>query len=506
MAVFGIPEFLDLVEEILAEVKKHRPGASTAPGSNADVQGWTLAHVAHGLHLHLKYGLLHQLIPTKSSGWLLSAWAWLFGLDNGSGGYGRILLRGSTVDAGFTFEAEAGPGWPDLQDEVFTDSAGQRFKINESYTPTGGGTTPALDVIALDTGHSTNIETWRGETYTWESTPNKMLATITQTVDLDGGADKEQDAALRARLAEHLQSPAMGGNWPHWKRIAQEASPGNIDAWIWEGLHNDTDGYGCTDIACTQRGEDGTAKNLESTDALYDTIEAAFELLVMYGALYRARFLDCTGVLLDVELTLTLNASAAPSQRCDFDAEAHKFTVASYHVANKTITCSADCHEVISVGDRVMIYGAQTIVTKVGTADGLAADTMFEVYKWFTTFHAEINPFPWTAGYTPEVTHHVYSGGGLILDCVRSLREDVFRPLGPHKGTAGVSAPIPGWEHMFRLQNAQAAMIGVGDAAGEAVIIDAAIAQPAADQAPSTGNDTNVYFLMPDELIVWEAK
>ncbi len=506
MALFEIPSVATLLEEILGKIKEKRPGAGTAPGSDADVQGWTLAHVVHGLHLHLKYGLLHNLIPTKSSGWVLSAWAWLFGLSDGSGGYGRIIARGSSVDAGFTFIADAGPGWVDLQDEVFTDSAGQQFKINESYTPVGAGATPALDVIAVTTGESTNIEVWHGESYTWESTPAKMLGTIVQAVDLDGGADKELDGPLRARLAERLQSAPMGGNWSHWREIAQEASAGNIDAWVWEGNHNDPDGYGSTDIACTQRSEDGSAKALKSTNALYDTVDAALVAQVMYGALFRARFLDSSVDLRDVELTLTLNDSATDSQRCDWDAEAVKFTTAAFHVVNKTITCNANCHETISVGDRVMVYSGQAVVTAVGLAGGLGANTMFEVSVWFTTYDAESNPFPWPTAYTPAVTDHVYSGGGIIMDCVRALREKIFRPLGPYRGSAGTSAPQPGWNDVLRLQNIQAAMIAVGDAAGEAVVIDTTIAVPAADETPAAGSDTEVFFLAPDELIVWEAK
>ncbi len=510
MATFEPPEHEDLVTEILAKVKDRRPGAATGPGSDADVQSWSLAHVVHGLHLHLKYGVLYQLIPTRASGWAADAWAWLFGLPDGSGGYGRILARGSTVEAGFTFVADTGPGWVDLDGEIFTDSAGQRYQINESYTPAASGTTSALDVIALDTGSSTNIEVWQGESYTWESTPTQMTDTITQTVDLDGGASAEQNAELRARLAELLQAPPMGGNWPHWRSIAEGASPGNVDAWVWEGQHNDATGYGCTDIACTQRGElgfNGQDKEIESTDALYDTIDAALEIGVMYGALFRMRLLDSNTDVQDIELAITLNSGASDGQRCDFDAETAALTISAYHAGDQSITCSADCTGYISVGDRVILYNAQAVVRSVGIAGGHAADTMFDVDVWFDTYDAEDNPYPWGSGFNPiSAAYNICSGGGVIMDCMRAIMGDVFEPLGPYKGSADVAAPIPGWDDTLRLQAIQSALIVAGDAAGEGVVVDVDITTPAVDTEPQTGNDTDVYFMAPGEITIWESK
>jgi uncharacterized phage protein gp47/JayE len=508
MGIFDIPSYSTLITEILEEIKSKIPGIATSEGSDADVLATSLAHVSNSQHIHLKYGLLYNLIPTKSSGWVLSAWMWLFGLSNGSGGYGRIVARGSTVDAGFTFVAGAGPGWVDLNGAVFTDSAGQRFQINESYTPTGAGTTSALDVISLDTGLSTNLETWRGETFTWESTPAQMEATITQTVDLDGGADYEEDAPGRARLARHLQSPSMGGNWPQWQEIAEEAVAGSIDAWVWEGAHNATDGYGTTDIACTQRGEDGSAKQIESTDALYDTINDALLLYVMYGALFRVRFLDSNEDTQDVTVKITLNSSASASQQSDWDAEDANTTISAWTPASKLLaTALADITPYVTAGDRCIVYGAQAVAEKVGIADGLAADNVIQFETWFDVYDEELNPYPWPSGHS-AIGDKLTSGGGLILDCVGAIREDVFRFLGPYKGSASpqTAAPIPGWEDILRLQNIQTALIVVGDAAGEAVIVDANVTTPATDITPNTGSDTDVYFLSPGEIAVFEVK
>lgn len=507
MAIFNIPDFTTvLIPEILAKIKDKRPGAATGPGSDADVQSWTLAHVVHGLHIHLKYGLLHQIIPTKASGWPLSAWAWLFGLDNGSGGYGRILARASYVDAGFTFVADTGPGWPDLYQEVFVDSSGRRYQINEHYTPTAAGTTPALDVLCLETGKAGNVEVLQGETWTWESTPTQMTATITQTVDLDYGADEETDVELRARMTEYLQAPAMGGNWAHFRKVAQEASPGNVDAFIYEGIHDESYGYSCTDVACCQRDEYDTDREIQDGDDLHQTIEDELEDAIAWGQMFRGRVLDTNGVKQEVELAIKINDTARDSDRCDFDAyaldQASGLTVSAYNETNKTITCSQNIHNDIEVDDHVIIYSAQAIVTKVGTADGLAANTMFEVSAWFETYDEEINPYNWADGYDPT-GDHVLSGGGHILACITKLR-DLFASLGPGKGNN--AAPQPGWEDTLRKQKIQSSMIEVGDAAGEAVIYDTTITTPATDTAPTAGSGVNAYFLYPGELIIWEDK
>jgi hypothetical protein len=513
MAIFGIPTYAEIREEAIAVYKALRPDASVAEGSDLDVKSTTWAHLVHGLHMTLWYGLLFNILPTKSSGWVLDAWLWFFGLSDGQGGFGRIQARGSSADDGFTFVADAGP-YSNLSGESFTDSAGNIYRITESYTPTGPGVTPALDVEArswpIDNGAATNIEVTAGETYTWESQPSYMTSTITQVVDLDGGANKETDSEGRARLAEHLQDPPGGGNWSHWKEVAEEAEPGTVDAYVWEGFHNDVHGFGATDLACLQRvttvaaGPD--AKELESTDDLYDTIDQALLDNIMYGALFRMRFLDSNADVQDVEVVITLKPDADETNKCDWDAFVPRFTVSSHSEVNKTITANADVTAYILVGSRVVIYGAQAVVSKVGVAGGLGSNLKFEVQTWFDVYDADDNPYPWYDGYPVTPGHHIYSGGGLILDCVGALRDTTFGRLGPGKGSAGTSAPIQGWEDTLRLQQIQADLIAVGDAAGNGLIIDVDPTVPATDTVPTTGTDTDVYFLEYDEIVVWENK
>jgi uncharacterized phage protein gp47/JayE len=513
MPIFGIPTWAELKPEVVAVYKALRPDASVAEGSDVDIKATTLTHMVHGLHMTLWYGLLYNILITKSSGWVLDAWLWVFGLSNGSGGFGRIVARGATADDGFTFVADAGP-YSDLNGETFTDSAGNRYQVNESYTPSGAGTTPALDVIAIewpeDNGAATNIEAATGETYTWESQPSYMTSTITQVVDLDGGANRETDSEGRARLVRRLQTPPTGGNWAHWEEIAEETSPGNIDAFIWEGLHNDTHGFGNTDIACTQRNELYGGKEIQTSDAIYDDIFEQLETQLPYGVLFRSRFLEARADTQELEVTITLNPNAPESLRCDWDAETPRFTVNASSEVNKTIRASADVTSYISVGDRVIIYSAQAIVSKVGTADGLADDNTFEVQTWFTVEDDDINPFPWTiVGFSPTGSA-ITSGGGIMLELHRKARDATFKRLGPKKKPGGAaydnSAPIPAWEDTLREQQIVADCISVGDASGDATIIIVNVIQPASDTLPIDGDDTKVYFLGLSEVVFWEDK
>lgn len=510
MSKWERPTFATVLEKVLSKIKDKNAGAATGPGGDADILSYTLAHITHGLYLAMEFGLLRQLVFTTAYGWVLDAYLWAFGLSDGDGGFGRIKARGSYADDSFTFEILAGGPYVDLDGSTFTDTNGCTYEIDESYTPSGAGTTPALRCIGVawpeDEGARTNVEVTDAETFTWVSTPSSMGTTITQVVDLDHGATKETDAEGRARLVKHLQTPPMGGNWAHWREVAEEADPGNVDAFVYYGIHDETYGYCCTDVACLQRGEIGSAREIQDGDSLHQTIEDALEAALLWGGMFRARVLDTNAVQQAVELVLTLNGTARDADACDFDAyaldQSGGLEVGAYSEVNKTITCGQDIHNDIEVGHRVIIDSAQAVVTKVGTGDGLAADTMFEVSAWFEVYDAELNPYNWADGHDPTGCH-VLSGGGHILACIGAVR-DLFAGLGTSKGNN--AAPIPGWEDRLRVQAIQSTCIVVGDTAGEGVIIDVDVSTPASDASPTAGSGTNTYFLAPGELSVWENK
>lgn len=510
MTIYQRPTFSALLTKILNAILTKRPGAATGPGSDADVLSYTLAHVTHGLYLMQEYGVLKNLIFTTASGWVLDAYLWGFGLSDGSGGFGRIIARGSYADDAFTFNAIGSGPWDELDGYQFTDTAGNTYEIDEAHKPTGSGTTPALRVIAVswdgDNGADTNVEVNDNETFTWVSTPSGFDSTITQVVDLDHGANRETDAEGRARLVKHLQTPPMGGNWAHWREVAEEADPGNVDAFVYEGLHDEAYGYACTDVACLQRKEYGADREIQDGDDLHQTIEDALVAAMIWGGMYRARVLDTNAVTQAVEVVITINSTARDGDRCDWDAyyldQNGGLTVSNFNGPAKTVTCSQNIAGIILVGDRVIIDSAQAVATKVGTADGLASDAVFEASTYFDIYDAELNPYPWGPSYAPS-GYNVTSGGGHILECITALREE-FARLGPSKGNN--AAPQPGWEHRLLLQRIQAAMIEVGDAAGEAVITNTEIVAPATDVSPTAGSGVNTYFLAPGILDVWEDK
>jgi uncharacterized phage protein gp47/JayE len=493
-----LPSWDTLVQEAIETIKAIRTDASTVPGSDADILSKTLAHIGNGLHIHLRYGVLENLIPTKAKGWALDAWAFLFGLPDGSGGLGRIKARGSSTADAFTFAVTGSGPYVDLQNSQFTDSAGQTFYINESYTPTGVGTTPALDVAAQSTGLSTNVDVSDGETFTWVSTPSQMGSTITQVVDMDGGANREEDAELRARLAIKLQTPAQGGNWSQWVEWIENASPGALTGYVWmQRQYSDTGyGYGTTDFCALQRGESGDDMHIASGTDLYDTIDDAIEENAPVLLMRNSRQLTITETSQVIELDLELATTATEAQKADWDAEDLDTTIASSTEGTKEITCAAVVTAHLTSGDRVLFYTEQVAgvayveaeVNAVGVAGGASNDSSFRMTTW-----------PWGTGNSPTVGRAVMSGGGQIGTSVQAL-QDWADSLGPAKGT--YAAPIVGWDDTMRIAGIKTAVIN----ANGGTVIDMTMIAPVADVSPGYDDDADVERLVPSEIIVWEPK
>lgn len=88
----------------------------------------------------------------------------------------------------------------------------------EPVTLTGGADPGSVEADAV--GRAYNIRA--GEL-------TQMVNTISgleswSNADADGGTDEETDAALCARLYEHLQKPATSGNTYHYERWAKEVN------------------------------------------------------------------------------------------------------------------------------------------------------------------------------------------------------------------------------------------------------------------------------------------
>mgnify|MGYP002507676331 CR=1 FL=1 len=489
------PTIDQLKTEISGVLRGLRSTIALGPGSDGAILRDTLAHLASGLHMHLQYGVLHNLIPTRASYPYIDWWAYLFGLSDGSGGYGRIKARGSSATDGMTVTATGATG--DLLGEQFSDSAGNIYQINQSYTFGGAGSAD-LDVAAVswptDKGDATNVKISDQEVFAWVSTPAGCSDTLTQAADFSGGADREEDAALRARLQEKLQTPPQGGNWANWKTWIEAVSPGELRAYVWnKRQYSDTGyGYGCVDYCAFLARESGADRIIAAADEMYESISDAIEESAPILAMRNSRQLTITQTAMIIDVTLEMASNATEAQKCDWDAESVKAQVDASTVATRTITadasiCAPTMTGGLEVGHRVIIAGAEAVVLAVNVG---ADAKVFTVETW---------PSAWGAVNDALVNYYILAGGGVILDAVEGLRE-MADAIGPAKGP--YAAPIPGWDDELRLAKIKTAVIQSCDGAA----VDMTINVPATDVAPGYDDDADVEAIVVTHIHVWEPK
>ncbi len=181
---------------------------------------------AYGLETR-EGGFLDQLVgPVATEIWKLyqamNAVVPIAFVDESSGGYidlrcgefGLTRKPGTKAEAEMTFEGKVGTVVP--EGTMFLDGRGLIFMLLESVTLANG--TGSGVVQAEQVGDAYNIE---ADTLTQMVTTLPGLDSWTNK-KAAGGADKETDAALVARLYNYLQRPATSGNVYHYERWAME--------------------------------------------------------------------------------------------------------------------------------------------------------------------------------------------------------------------------------------------------------------------------------------------
>lgn len=150
----------------------------------------------------------------QSSKAALDQAAYLLGLPDGIGGFGRLRPTISSGGAGTLF-APAGTNYSNGL--ILTDPT-SLIQIELD----GAVTIPLLAVSApgafksITTGTAANIP--NGVTLTFQVPPAGAQSTVLLTSPLTGGTDLETDAALLARIFDRLQNPPTGGKSTDWRR------------------------------------------------------------------------------------------------------------------------------------------------------------------------------------------------------------------------------------------------------------------------------------------------
>lgn len=146
---------------------------------------------------------------SKTSTEGLDDWAFVLGLPDGEGGYGRKKATAAANGQGYCTGENAtvfGAGG------TLTATDGTIVQLVDSVTvpgvPPGSGQVLG-SFIAVTKGTAGNLPV--GTILTWDSPPAGADNTITLTVALSGGEDEESDADLLTRVYDRLQKPPKGG-------------------------------------------------------------------------------------------------------------------------------------------------------------------------------------------------------------------------------------------------------------------------------------------------------
>jgi hypothetical protein len=494
MASLSLPSLDTIKAAIIAIHKAARPSADDAWGSDLWLEARKMGRAVLRLHQTAER-VLNALFPSTTFGDYLDSWLRLVGAPDGLGGYGQIKLRGSTgTDAAALVSVGAGP-WADVYGQQGTDTAGNIYQISEHHTPVAA-TTTNVDIAAVSKGSATNLET--GAVITLSSPPAGITAAMVLVADLDDGADAETDAEGRARLAAWMRDPPCSGNVADWVKAIESASPGALRPYVWLERNNYPTGYGLVDYAALQLDEYGSAQSIAPASALGLKIIAAVEAQLPVLLMKQSRMLTVNPVTTTtVEISLTISDWAAESDLCDWDAETPQLDVVAVSEATLTVQLSAGTAATyIAAGDRVIIDGAQAVVT----ASGVTAVDEIQVDAWFDTYDAEKNPYPWpTTGH--GAGRACYSGGGRILSVVGALREYVAA-IGPSKDASTGADAIAEWDDTIRVN----AIMSCAIVAADGRVVDVAVTSPGADWAPAPLDSTTTNRVVPGEIVVWEIK
>jgi len=502
---WNIPTKEQINAAIVAIWKGERPDADSTRGSDLWLFALVATSIVYRLHRSIKRGV-DALMPDTSFEEYLDRWLVTFGLPDGSGGYGRIIPHISAATNGLTCTADAGGGgvaanaW---QNKTLTDDGNKSYICTEAHGAVGAGNSVDLDIESVDTGYAVNLES--GTTLTWDSPPAGSEDDATTAKDLTGGTDLETDTAAVVRLLQRLRTPPLSGNVASWVDTIEAVLPGNLKAYIWPQRENYPYGYCRTDYCAIYTNESGSDRHISASDDVYADIETAIENYMPALSFANSRQLTLSSVFIDVDSTITLGPSATADQKCDWDAESIKTTVAGTTYASRVIDCLANvCAPTITngleVGHKVVINGYEAEVDAVNiTADA----SIFSVAEW---------PDGWPTGATAMNGLYVLSGGGFIgyktdydlgiegTGCIEAIRA-YMDGRGPNDSYSGATSKIPGWSSDVKIQGLESAQLVVGNG----VIEDVTVAAPAADLSHASESGTTALIYDVDEIRVWQV-
>lgn len=212
---FARPTLTQLIERTAADVASRLGLGALLKRGPLDVLARVLAGKAHLLHGHLDY-IAEQVIPDSADAEHLERWANIDGIFRkaatyASGNATMVGTNGTTIPAG----------------TVLRRADGAEFESTlERIVASGTASVPVLAKLAGVAGNSTT-----GLAVTLASPISGLTSAGTvASPGLLGGADRESDDDLRARLLQKKRNPPLGGAKQDYEKWALEVS-GVTRAW-----------------------------------------------------------------------------------------------------------------------------------------------------------------------------------------------------------------------------------------------------------------------------------
>jgi Baseplate J-like protein len=190
-----------------------------------------------------------DIVPSpQSSTDALSSWAFLLGLPDGGGGFGRLLP--TTASGGLAqLTGIIGAVYPDGTVAVAEDGT-TLVELSGAVTIPGPGTgygSVQGVFVAVTAGTVGNLPV--GTVCTWQSAPAGADPTFTLTAPLGGGTDAEDNPSVYARILARLQTPPRGGVAEDF-RLWAGAVPGIVGVYVYPRRG----GTGTVDLVITAGG------------------------------------------------------------------------------------------------------------------------------------------------------------------------------------------------------------------------------------------------------------
>lgn len=210
------PTLTQLREQVRDDLNANLPGAdSRLKRGVLRVIGDIQAALVHMLYGYLA-AMFKQCLPDTATGWFLERWANWFGLQRKAASFARGAVEitatpGTTINAGVEL----------------TSADGALYSVVAGVSLDAGNGT--VDVVAKAAGKNGNAD------------PGTLLQFVAAVAGVDGaavvaasalagGADEENDDALRARLKTRIAEPPDGGSAQDYRVWALEV-PGVTRAW-----------------------------------------------------------------------------------------------------------------------------------------------------------------------------------------------------------------------------------------------------------------------------------